>query len=94
MEFFPLPTGMAVLAGISLIVAILCHRRIRGFWRASLASAVVTPLIFLVACLLQAGVPDSLGPMAFLLFAGFALLVALAVGGTASIARRFLPVGA
>ena len=94
MELFPLPTGMAVLAWISLIVATLCHWRIRGFWLASVASAIFTPLVFLVVCLVQAGVPDSLGPSAFLLFGGFALLVALAVGVVASIARRFRPVGA
>lgn len=66
----------------------------RGFWRACLVSAVAAPLVFLVICLFQAGVPDDLGPVAFLLFGGFALLVALMVSSVAAIARRFAPISA
>lgn len=91
MEIFPVPSGMVVLTAIALAVAAACHWRFRGFWRASLASAVMTPVLFLIACVLQAGLPDPLEPKALLLFAGYALLVAILVGMVAALTRRLAP---
>jgi hypothetical protein len=91
MEIFPVPTGMVVLTAIALAVAAACHWRIRGFWRACLVSAVVTPVLFLIACVLQAGLPDPLEPKALLLFSGYALMVAIVMGMVAALARRLAP---
>ena len=94
MDLLPIPTAMLVLTGIALIVAGACHWHLRGFWRASLASAVVTPLVFFVVSLFQeAGVPSPLSLQAFTLIAGFSLLVAFLVGAGIAITRRLLPTG-
>jgi len=94
MDLFPLPTGMVVLTAIALAVAVVSHWRIQRFWRASLLSAVLAPILFLLACILQTGVPNPLLPVAFAYFTGFALLVAVVVGMAFSLWRRLQPVGA
>ena len=94
MELLPLPTGMTVLLGIALVVAVVSHWRILSFWRASLVSAAVTPSVFLAVCLLQAGLPDPLEPLAFAYFAGFGFVAAVVVGGLVRAARAAVPVRA
>ncbi len=94
MDLLPLPTGMIVLLVISVVAASLCHWRVRGFWRASFLSSVLTPLLFFVASFLQAGMPQPLEPLAFVFFAGFSLLVAMVVGALATLTRRLAPAGA
>ena len=76
MDLSSVPTGMLVLAGIALVVAAFCHWYLRGFWRASLVSAVATPAVFLLASIVQErGVPDPLTGEALALFVGLCLLV-------------------
>ena len=95
MDLIPVPTGMLVLAGTALVVAAVCHWHLRGFWRASLTSTVVTPLVFLIISSVQErGVPSPLSLEAFLLFSGFSLLVAFLVGSGTAVVRRLAPSGA
>jgi hypothetical protein len=94
MELLPLPTGMAVLLGIALVVALFSHWRIHRFWRASLVSAAATPAVFLAACLVQAGLPDPLEPLALAYFSGFGFVVAVLSGGLIRVARVAVPVRA
>ena len=89
MDPYPVPDGIVILAGIAVAVAAVCHWRLRGFWRASLVSAVAAPLLFFVASLVQErGVPAPLSLEAFALFCGFSLLVAVVVGAGAILTRR------
>jgi hypothetical protein len=91
MELLPLPTGMAVLLGVSLIAAVVAHWRIERFWSASLVSAVATVAVFFAVCLAQAGMPNPLEPLALVYFAGFGFLVAVVMGGLVRAARRAVP---
>jgi hypothetical protein len=91
MELFPLPTGMTVLLGVSLIAAVVAHWRIERFWPASLVSAVVTVAAFFAVCLVQAGTPNPLEPLALVYFGGFGFVVAVVFGGLVRAARRAVP---
>ncbi|VXC06145.1 putative integron gene cassette protein [Luteimonas sp. 9C] len=95
MDLPVIPMGMLVLTGLAFAVAAFCHWQLRGFWRASLVSAIANPLLFAVASSIQErGLPSPFSLEAFAMFGGFSLLVALIVGGIVVLARRVLPVGA
>jgi len=95
MDLSSIPTGVLVLAGIALLVAVFCHLYLRRFWRASLLSAVVATALFLIASIVrERGLPEPLTAAAFALFAAFSLLISIIVGLVAGLARRFRLTGA
>ena len=95
MDLSSVPIGVSILLGIALVVAVFFHWHLRGFWRASLLSAVATPILFLLASMVQeSGLPEPLSVGAFALFAGFSLLVSLVVGVVTGLVRRVRLAGA
>lgn len=72
--------GMAVLVGISVLVAAGAHRWIRSFGRASLTAAVLSSVTFQCANFVHLGYLDPFFQLALVTGGAVALLVAVAVG--------------
>mgnify|MGYP005751615975 CR=1 FL=1 len=83
-----MPTGLLVLLLVCVATAGLLHWRIAGYWKATLLSAPLATVVFLVASTIQAGFPDPFRPISLVYFAGFALIISAQVGALFVLARH------
>jgi hypothetical protein len=74
-----LPSGAIVLLAVAATVSAFIHWRLPKYLVACGASAIVSPVVFVLVCALQAGLPPvALPHVAF--FAAVSLLVSVVVG--------------
>lgn len=74
---------VAVMSGLGVFGGILAHRRVRGFWRASLAGGLAGALVWMVGALVLVVPTEGLGwtgvESLYLLFKAFAIVSAITV---------------
>lgn len=84
--------GLIALAGVTAVVAVLVHWRIRHYVVASMVAAVVAAAVFQGVVALQLGHIDPFAPIAFVLSLPVTTPLAFLVGWLFLLRRRASPV--
>jgi len=84
--------AILVLLLIAIVVSALCHTTIRSFFGASIASALISTVLFQFAAYVEFGHLDPFFPIAIFFGALYALVISIPVGlVTRAIRQRRTP---
>lgn len=72
--------GMLLLTVVAIGASVLFHLRGRGFFLASVTSAITAASVLLIVDAISQGAPDKRFQLAFVIGAGYAFLISLVVG--------------
>jgi len=85
------PTGAIIMFAVAFAVAALTHWKVKKILLASAVSTIVSPVVFLLVSIFQAGLPEQFSPTDILVLSGMALPPSLVVGLVFYISRRIIP---
>ena len=73
---------------VATVIATITYWKIKRYFVAGLVSILCSPIVFLILCVFQAGVPQRASPSDFLIFAFMSLPSSVIVGLVFAILRR------